>query len=783
LSNVTRGTVLAGRYRLEERLQTNPDGSVWRAVDATLDRKVSIRVMRPGHPFAADVADAARRAALIDDPRLVRVLDVSGDGDITFVVSEHVDGDNLATLVERSPLAAPVVRRIIGEVAQGLAGAATRGLHHLRLTPRSVIVCYDGTVKVIGTAVEAAAAGLEPAHAASASRSDAIALIALMYSGLTGRWPLGDAGFPPAPRTEGGGPVPPADLVPGVPNDLDTLCVVTLGPADDGPRSPVELIRQIAPWPTAAQAPLRAAARPQPADRTAVNPALLIRGRPSTPAQGTPPSQPARPSQPPRAAPPAAPAPGRAGGAAAGANASASAWAAGGADWTPEPGPTIRRTPGATGAGAGGAPGARPAAAGPPPAAAAAAAAAAANRAAAADQAAATGVPVRPPGATGAGRPAAATGAGNNASANPGNPANRPEQPAPRRSAALFPTPSVALTGSLPIPPKEHRRDGPSRMDTLFGSDPVKNDEPAAPTAANNATAPTTPRRPGNRPANSRPAATPIEQDPAAGRYGRPNAGPARTGDSFLPWNAGWAESSPQRDALESGPFPIVIPPEAPPREQSRLVIFSVIGVLILGLLLAAFSLRNFGGGGDSDSSRSPVPAVTDPAPAKTGSAGTGSKATPSATASATAVATAPIRIASIRALDPQGDGDEYTASSALAIDGDPSTMWQSDRYRSAVFGGLKKGVGLAIRLRPAAAVKSVTINVQGDGGQIELRTSNSLALSSSTVVGKATFSNGRATIRVTGAIRSKYVILWFTELPSVGSGGYRAEVSEVRLK
>jgi hypothetical protein len=237
--------------------------------------------MRPNHPFAADVADAARRAALIDDVRLVRVLDVGSDGEVGFVVSEYVDGDSLATLVERSPLSPPAVRRIIGEVAQGLDGAAGRGLHHLRLTPRSVIVCRDGSVKISGTAVEAAAAGLEPDHAATASRVDTVALIALLYSGLTGRWPLGDAGFPPAPRGEGGGPVPPADLVPGVPNDLDTLCVVTLGSAEDGPRTPAELVAELAPWPTAEEAPLRAAPRRLPGEGAAKpSPAAGVQGRP-----------------------------------------------------------------------------------------------------------------------------------------------------------------------------------------------------------------------------------------------------------------------------------------------------------------------------------------------------------------------------------------------------------------------------------------------------------------------------------------------------------------------
>src|SRR5690606_32210440 len=35
---------------------------------------------------------------------------------------------------------------------------------------------------------------------------------------------------------------------PAVPNDLDTLCAVTLGPHDDGPHSPGELVRELEPW-------------------------------------------------------------------------------------------------------------------------------------------------------------------------------------------------------------------------------------------------------------------------------------------------------------------------------------------------------------------------------------------------------------------------------------------------------------------------------------------------------------------------------------------------------
>ena len=244
------GSLLAGRYRLEERVRTGPDGSLWRAVDETLDRPVSVRVVRPGHRYTADVVDAARRASLVEDPRLVRVLDVGESNGSAYIVAEHLVGRTLEEILAEGPLPAPVARRLVGEAAQALDRASARGLHHLRLSPAGVVVGPDGSIKVLGTAVEAALAGVEQDEDPfGADRADAVGLVRVLYATLTGRWPgpvegpLG-AAIPPSGRLE-----PPADLVPGVPNDLDTLCAVTLGPHDDGPHTPGELAAQLAPWP------------------------------------------------------------------------------------------------------------------------------------------------------------------------------------------------------------------------------------------------------------------------------------------------------------------------------------------------------------------------------------------------------------------------------------------------------------------------------------------------------------------------------------------------------
>src|SRR4051794_35188089 len=251
---VGRGTVLAGRYRVLSSVDSDLQGSsAWHATDQILDRAVRVRVLESG--AVAPALDAARRAALVTDPRLVRVLDVGSHDGYGYVVSEQLVGPSLAELAGRAPLTADQARAVVGEAATALEVARRRGVHHLALRPSVVHVSPDGRVLVGGLALDAALLGDSGGDARSTTRADAVGLVRLLYAALTGLWPAD----PRAPQTPGGETLPPApvvngalvapaDLVPGVPNDLDTLCVVTLGPNDDGPHSPGELVRELEPW-------------------------------------------------------------------------------------------------------------------------------------------------------------------------------------------------------------------------------------------------------------------------------------------------------------------------------------------------------------------------------------------------------------------------------------------------------------------------------------------------------------------------------------------------------
>jgi hypothetical protein len=249
--------VLGGRYAVTLRTAEGLYHERWRAADNTLDREVVLVCFPAASSVAPATLDAARRAAGIEDPRLTRVLDVGADSDVAFVVEEPLTGAMpMSHLLQSGGLPAEEVRRLVGEAASALEKARHRGLHHLALTPSSILRMPDGAVKVRGLATDAALTDADRASDEQASRIDAVGLVKLIYAGLTGRWPAGSTGagwarpvgLEPAP-TVIGGVAAPSEIAVGIPNDLDLICRMTLN-EDRGPVSPGDLAVQIAPWPS-----------------------------------------------------------------------------------------------------------------------------------------------------------------------------------------------------------------------------------------------------------------------------------------------------------------------------------------------------------------------------------------------------------------------------------------------------------------------------------------------------------------------------------------------------
>lgn len=261
MQGVGPGSVLGGRYAVTLRTSEGTHHERWRANDHTLEREVVLVCFPARSSVAAPALDAARRAAGVEDSRLVRVLDVGSDQGVGFIVEEPLTGAvPLSHLLQGGGLSPDEVRRLTGEAATALDKAGHRGLHHLALTPSSVLRMPDGEVKVRGLATEAALTDADRLTDEQASRADAVGLVKIAYAGLTGRWPMVavDGGLVPAGAPVGlepaptivGGVAAPSEIAVGVPNDLDLICRMTLSGGRRGPVSPGDLALQIAPWPS-----------------------------------------------------------------------------------------------------------------------------------------------------------------------------------------------------------------------------------------------------------------------------------------------------------------------------------------------------------------------------------------------------------------------------------------------------------------------------------------------------------------------------------------------------
>src|SRR5690348_1137584 len=154
------GTRLAGRYRLVDQMVNGNGWTLWKAMDETLARPVSVLTFAPGFPRIPQVVTAARAASRLTDPRLAQVFDVEDGGDqavssppganTAYVVLEWVGGETLTDLLADGPLDPGRACALMADAARALAGAHAAGQAHLRLVPEALRWTRSSGVKITG---------------------------------------------------------------------------------------------------------------------------------------------------------------------------------------------------------------------------------------------------------------------------------------------------------------------------------------------------------------------------------------------------------------------------------------------------------------------------------------------------------------------------------------------------------------------------------------------------------------------------------------------------------
>jgi eukaryotic-like serine/threonine-protein kinase len=116
-------------------------------------------------------------------------------------------------------------------------------------------------------------------------------------------------------------------------------------------------------------------------------------------------------------------------------------------------------------------------------------------------------------------------------------------------------------------------------------------------------------------------------------------------------------------------------------------------------------------------------------------------------------------------AFDPFGGDGEHSSEAPRAIDGDPGTVWQTDRYNSRDLD--KPGVGLWVQLDAPHDITSVTVTALEGGWSGEIyvadQPGNSLDAWGAP---RASGDNVQPMHPFTFNARGQYVLVWCTQLP-----------------
>jgi eukaryotic-like serine/threonine-protein kinase len=163
--------LLAGRYRLTDRIAAGGMGEVWRAEDSLLNRAVAVKLLPTGRAgddaFLARFRAEARYAASLSHSGIARVYDYGESSEFggAYLVMELVNGEPLSAILARANALSPdATLDIISQSARALDVAHQAGIVHRDIKPGNLLVAAGGTTKITDFGIATAVAAAQASH-------------------------------------------------------------------------------------------------------------------------------------------------------------------------------------------------------------------------------------------------------------------------------------------------------------------------------------------------------------------------------------------------------------------------------------------------------------------------------------------------------------------------------------------------------------------------------------------------------------------------------------------
>jgi serine/threonine-protein kinase len=205
------GQLLDGRYEILELIGEGGMAIVYKALDHRLNRNVAVKILRDemaqDEEFKRRFCAESHAVAMLSNPNIVAVYDVSHSDAMEYIVMELVDGITLKQYMDKKgAISWREALHFTKQIARALSHAHERGIIHRDIKPHNIMLLRDGTIKVADFGIAALdnevhenngqAIGsihyIAPEQARGESpdtRSDIYSLGVVMYEMLTGEKP------------------------------------------------------------------------------------------------------------------------------------------------------------------------------------------------------------------------------------------------------------------------------------------------------------------------------------------------------------------------------------------------------------------------------------------------------------------------------------------------------------------------------------------------------------------------------------------------------------------
>ncbi len=229
-------------------------GVVYLARQVSLNRHCAIKTFLAGLPdepasrlrFLVEAEAIAR----LQHPNIVQVFQIGEAAGRPFLALEYLPGGSLDKTLDGTPRPAPPSARLVETIARAIASAHGAGIVHRDLKPANILLTQDGVPKVadfgLAKSLEAdsgltqtqsilgSPCYMAPEQAEGKNRevgaaADVYALGAILYELLTGRPPFRAATvLQTLEQVKNAEPIPPSRMQPGLPKDVETICLKCL---------------------------------------------------------------------------------------------------------------------------------------------------------------------------------------------------------------------------------------------------------------------------------------------------------------------------------------------------------------------------------------------------------------------------------------------------------------------------------------------------------------------------------------------------------------------------